>query len=63
MLRSRDQQADIDELGLQMAKTFAGFSPLNAELLQGAEFRKADTTFDKEHSVDLGGAETLLAAE
>ena len=55
MLRSKDQQADIDEFGLEMAKTFSGFSPLNAELLQGAEFRKADTHFDKEHTVDLGG--------
>jgi hypothetical protein len=28
MLRSRDQQADIDEFGLQTVKRFAGFSPL-----------------------------------
>jgi glyoxylase-like metal-dependent hydrolase (beta-lactamase superfamily II) len=62
MLRSRDQQADIDEFGLEMAKTFSGFSPLNAELLQGAEFRKADTHFDKEHSVDLGGVRVRLMA-
>ncbi|HEY7443696.1 MAG TPA: MBL fold metallo-hydrolase [Vicinamibacterales bacterium] len=62
MLRSRDQQADIDEFGLEMAKTFSGFSPLNAELLQGAEFRKADTHFDKEHTVDLGGVRVRLMA-
>jgi glyoxylase-like metal-dependent hydrolase (beta-lactamase superfamily II) len=62
MLRSRDQQADIDEFGLEMAKTFSGFSPLNAELLQGAEFRKADTHFDKEHTVDLGGVRVRLLA-
>jgi glyoxylase-like metal-dependent hydrolase (beta-lactamase superfamily II) len=62
MLRSKDQQADIDEFGLEMAKTFSGFSPLNAELLQGAEFRKADTHFDKEHTVDLGGVTVKLMA-
>jgi glyoxylase-like metal-dependent hydrolase (beta-lactamase superfamily II) len=62
MLRSRDQQADIDEFGLQMAKTFSGFSPLNAELLQGAEFRKADIHFDREHTIDLGGVTVRLMA-
>jgi glyoxylase-like metal-dependent hydrolase (beta-lactamase superfamily II) len=62
MLRSKDQQADIDEFGLEMAKTFSGFSPLNAELLQGAEFRKADTHFDKEHTLDLGGVIVRLMA-
>jgi glyoxylase-like metal-dependent hydrolase (beta-lactamase superfamily II) len=62
MLRSRDQQADIDEFGLEMAKTFSGFSPLNAELLQGAEFRRADTHFDREFTVDLGGVRVRLMA-
>jgi glyoxylase-like metal-dependent hydrolase (beta-lactamase superfamily II) len=62
MLRSRDQQADIDESGAEVAKRFAGFSPLNAELLQGAEFRKADVHFDKEHTVDLGGVRVRLLA-
>ena len=62
MLRSRDQQADIDEFGLQTAKQFAGFSPLTAELLQGAEFRKADQFFDKELTIDLGGVRVRLMA-
>lgn len=62
MIRSRDQQADIDEFGLQLAKTFSGFSPLNAELLQGAEFRKADIFFDTEHTVDLGGVRVRVLA-
>jgi glyoxylase-like metal-dependent hydrolase (beta-lactamase superfamily II) len=62
MLRSRDQQADIDEFGLQMAKQFASRSAATAELLQGAEFRKADTLFDKEHTVDLGGVRVRLLA-
>lgn len=62
MYRSRDQQAEIDELGLQTAKQFSGFSPLVAELLQGAEFRKADTVFDKEETVDLGGVRARMMA-
>jgi glyoxylase-like metal-dependent hydrolase (beta-lactamase superfamily II) len=62
MLRSRDQVADIDEFGLETAKRFASFSPLNAELLQGAEFRKADQVFDKEMTVDLGGVRVRLMA-
>ncbi|HLG56312.1 MAG TPA: MBL fold metallo-hydrolase [Vicinamibacterales bacterium] len=62
MLRSRDQQADIDEFGLQTAKQFASFSPLTGELLQGAEFRKADQFFDKELTIDLGGVRVRLMA-
>ena len=45
-----------------MAKRFAGFSPLHAELLQGAEFRKADITFEKEHTLDLGGVTVRFLA-
>jgi len=56
MIRSRDQQADIDEFGLETAKRFASFSPDTAELLKGAEFRKADQFFDRELTLDLGGA-------
>ena len=60
MLRSRDQQADIDEFGLETSKRFASFSPDTAELLKGAEFRKADQFFDKELTLDLGGARVRL---
>jgi glyoxylase-like metal-dependent hydrolase (beta-lactamase superfamily II) len=62
MLRSRDQVADIDEFGVETAKRFASFSPLNAELLQGAEFRKADQVFDRDMTVDLGGVRVRLMA-
>jgi glyoxylase-like metal-dependent hydrolase (beta-lactamase superfamily II) len=41
---------------------FSGISPLHAELLKGAEFRKADLHFDKEHTVDLGGVRVRLIA-
>ena len=62
MYRSRDQQADIDGAGAETAKRFAGFSPLTAELLQGATFRKADVLFDKEQTVDLGGVRVRMIA-
>lgn len=62
MLRSRDQQKDIDEFGLQLAKTFSGRSPLVAELLKDAEFRAADIFFDREHTIDLGGVKVRLIA-
>ena len=55
MVRSQDQQKEIAEQGMATAERFRGFSPANAELLQGAEFRKADISFDREHVVDLGG--------
>jgi glyoxylase-like metal-dependent hydrolase (beta-lactamase superfamily II) len=62
VLRSREQQADIDELGAETLKRFTGFSAFNAELLQGAEYRKADVHFDAEHAVDLGGVRVRLIA-
>jgi glyoxylase-like metal-dependent hydrolase (beta-lactamase superfamily II) len=62
MIRSQDQLAEIKESGLETAKRFSSFSPLNAELLQGAEFRNADITFDKEHTLDLGGVRVRILA-
>jgi glyoxylase-like metal-dependent hydrolase (beta-lactamase superfamily II) len=62
MIRSRDQLAELQEAGLEMAKRFASFSPAIAELLEGADFRKADILFDKEHVVDLGGVRVRLMA-
>ena len=62
MLRSKEQEADIQETGLATARVFAGFSALNAELLQGAEFRKADISFEREHVVDLGGVRARVMA-
>jgi glyoxylase-like metal-dependent hydrolase (beta-lactamase superfamily II) len=45
-----------------MATRFSSISPLHAELLQGAEFRKADVTFEKEHTLDLGGVTVRVLA-
>ena len=62
MIRSKDQVDEIAASGLEMAKRFAGFSPLHAELLQGAEFRTADITFEQEHTLDLGGVTVKFLA-
>jgi glyoxylase-like metal-dependent hydrolase (beta-lactamase superfamily II) len=60
IIRARAQQQDIDEFGLALAKTFAGRSPLVAELLKDARFRTADIVFDRDHSIDLGGVRVRL---
>jgi glyoxylase-like metal-dependent hydrolase (beta-lactamase superfamily II) len=62
MIRSKAQVDEIASAGLAQAERFASFSPINAELLKGAEFRKADTTFDQEHVVDLGGVRVRILA-
>jgi glyoxylase-like metal-dependent hydrolase (beta-lactamase superfamily II) len=62
MIRSQAQIAEIAADKMQTAQRFAGFSPLNAELLAGAEFRRADITFDTEHLLDLGGVRVRIIA-
>jgi glyoxylase-like metal-dependent hydrolase (beta-lactamase superfamily II) len=62
MIRSRAQVAEIEQSGLETAKRFASFSPVTAELLAGAEFRRADMVFDAEQSVDLGGVRVRVMA-
>ena len=60
IVRAKAQQQDIDEFGLALAKTFASRSPLAADLLENAQFRKADVLFDREHVLDLGGVRVRL---
>jgi len=62
MIRSTDQEKDIAEFGLELARTFATRSPLHAELLKGAEFRKADITFERDYDLDLGGVRARMMA-
>jgi glyoxylase-like metal-dependent hydrolase (beta-lactamase superfamily II) len=62
LIRSRDQERDIAAQGLRLAQVFAQRSPLTAELLRGAEYRKADITLDKEHVIDLGGVRVRIMA-
>src|SRR5262245_4394388 len=62
LIRSADQVKEIADTGLQLAKVFASRSPINAELLKDADFRKADITFEREHDLDLGGVQVKLMA-
>jgi glyoxylase-like metal-dependent hydrolase (beta-lactamase superfamily II) len=62
MLRSKAQQEEIAETGLNTARIFSGMSALNAQLLNGVEFRKADIAFEKDYSLDLGGVKVRLMA-
>jgi len=62
VLRSRGEDADIAEFGLQLAETFAKQSPVRAELLKGAAYRKTDITFDRSYTLDLGGVRVQLLA-
>jgi glyoxylase-like metal-dependent hydrolase (beta-lactamase superfamily II) len=62
MIRSKDEERDISEFGLQMSEMFQSRSPVNAELLKGTTFRKADISFDKEYDLDLGGVHVRIVA-
>ena len=60
IIRARAQQQDIDEFGLELARTFASRSPLTAELLKDAQYRKADISFDRDYTLDLGGVRVRM---
>ena len=62
VVRARAQQQDIDELGAEGLVRFRGFSPLVAELLASVRYRAADTIFEREHAIDLGGVRVRLLA-
>lgn len=61
LIRSRDQ-AGQEEADLRLAGVFQARSPVLAELLKGAAFRKADVTFDGRHELDLGGVRVVILA-
>lgn len=60
LLRSTDQVKDIEESGLTLAKQFSLRSPFIADLLKDARYRKADTVFEHEITIDLGGVKVRL---
>ncbi len=62
MIRSVDQEKDIAEFGLQMAQVFSSRNAVNADLLKGATFRKADITYDDQSILDLGGTTVKIIA-
>jgi glyoxylase-like metal-dependent hydrolase (beta-lactamase superfamily II) len=54
-VNSAVQEAEFAEGGAQQIQNFSGRSPLTADLLKGATGRKADITFEREYTLDLGG--------
>ena len=62
MIRSSAQVSEIAEEGMRTADAFRGRSETNRKLLEGAQFRKADVTFDGAYTLDLGGVTVRLAA-
>ena len=62
MIRSQAQVEEIATAGMTTANAFRSRSPQIAQLLEGAEFRKADEVFDKEKTLDLGGVKAKLLA-
>jgi len=62
MIRSDTQVQEIADDGLATMERFKAMSPLNAELLKDAQFRKADITFKDRYDLDLGGVTVRLMA-
>ncbi len=60
VLMAREQQKEMGELGKSIQDTFAGRSPVHAELLNGAPYPTPDIVFDREYRVDLGGVHARL---
>jgi glyoxylase-like metal-dependent hydrolase (beta-lactamase superfamily II) len=59
-VNSTVQEAEFAQGGAQQIEAFSRRSPMTAELLKGATQRKADITFDREHTLDLGGVRVRL---
>jgi glyoxylase-like metal-dependent hydrolase (beta-lactamase superfamily II) len=62
MIRSTAQVQEIAEFGYQMADMFRQRSGAMQQLLEGAQFRKADITFPEHYSLDLGGVTAEIVA-
>lgn len=54
-INSTTQEAEFEQGGMQMVQMFSGRSPATAEILKDAARRVAAITFDREHTLDLGG--------
>lgn len=49
------QEEDYERGAAAQARTFVGISPAHAALVEGYTKRAADITFDRDHTIDLGG--------
>lgn len=54
-INSSAQEAEWAESGVTMVQNFAKRSPATAEMLKDATRRVADTTYDRDYTLDLGG--------
>jgi len=54
-INSTVQEAEFEQTGMQMVQTFSKRSAVTADILKDAARRPADTTFDREYTLDLGG--------
>ena len=54
-INSKTQEAEFEQNGLSMVRTFSNRSALTADLLKDAARRPADITFDRDYTLDLGG--------
>ena len=62
MIRSNAQVREIADEGMRTADIFRGRSDINKRLLEGAEFRKADITFDGAYKpLDTDRTEALVS--
>jgi len=59
-VNSTVQEAEFAQAGQAQIQTFSGRSPMTAELLKDATGRKADITFDREYTLDLGGVRVRM---
>jgi glyoxylase-like metal-dependent hydrolase (beta-lactamase superfamily II) len=62
MIRSKDEEKDIEKNGMTVTNGFMSRNEVNKELLTGATFRKADVTFDRDYTLDLGGVSAKIIA-
>lgn len=60
IVRPIAQQKELDQRGMEFVQTFSNRSPQMKELLAGVKFRAPDITFEKEITLDLGGATARL---
>ena len=59
-VNSTIQESEFEASGAQQIENFSGRSPAIKELLKDARGRKADVTFDREYTLDLGGVRVRM---
>lgn len=62
LIRSEDQEKEIQDEGLTVANLFSSRSPIAAELLKDAKYRRANITFSDQYTLDLGGVRVRMLA-